>query len=391
MISVFALNCTYGQNKDFNFEYYNSKFDSIISVYSTDIHMEVKLFDISFNNSNVSDANKKKLIFIIKTMFEQDKYSNLYRVAHALLSKMWYSHFAERSTKIKRQLLELNLQYYFYPDGSDLISRKFSDLSIKNYYTEKSKKRIFEILKDEKTQKEYNAWLLREKSILENENICEILTQWIVNNRKIKNDTIIERVKDSVCTNYILSEAKRMLAEQQIEPKLVLVTGFLGMKECIPTLQNNLQKLIFAEYQPRGMEKAYRFALAKLGDKTQYQYLLDTFISTHSVRDVENYLSYFRDDKITWRFIDVNYSSGEKIRPSSADNEGIPSTIYTMDIICPFIKDLPKELNNPYYLDKNVEMKDFYKWEKPLYEWLMKNRDKIKFDYDINDGWFWSD
>jgi putative transposase len=60
-------------------------------------------------------------------------------------------------------------------------------------------------------------------------------------------------------------------------------------------------------------------------------------------------------------------------------------------IICPYIRDLPKELNNPYYIDTKAEMEDFHKWEKLLYEWLMKNRDSIKFNYDVNDGWFWSD
>ena len=65
--------------------------------------------------------------------------------------------------------------------------------------------------------------------------------------------------------------------------------------------------------------------------------------------------------------------------------------MFTVDVICPFIKDLPKELKNPYDIDKRAEMEDFNKWEKLLYEWIVKNRNSIKFNYNVNDGWFWSD
>ena len=389
-VICFCCDVIFAQDNNKNFEYYNSKIDSIVLAYSTEIYKRIGGLGISFYNSDLNNADKKKLIFKIRTMFEQDKYSNLYRVAHNLLYKMWYNISPiKNSTKIKQNLLDLNLEYYFYPDGSDLTNLNFFDLSIRNDYTERAKNRIFKILKDEKTQDEYNAWLLREKSIPENKRICESLAQWVINHKGIKNDTIIEWIKDSVCTEYISSEAKRMLAEEQIQPNLILMTGFLGMKECIPILQKNLQAEIAENKYYKDTEIAYRFALAKLGDKEQYRYLLDTFIYTHSVRSLQKYLSYFRDDKITWKFIDVSYHSSERIYTSSEDHEGIPSTIFTMDVICPYIKDLPKELNNPHGQPQG--MKKYYDWEKRLYEWLMKNRDSIKFNYDINDGWFWSD
>jgi hypothetical protein len=148
------------------------------------------------------------------------------------------------------------------------------------------------------------------------------------------------------------------------------------MKECIPTLQENLQKLI-AEQKQNDYEQAYRFALAKLGDKTQYEYILDTFIPTRHFDS--RFFSYFRDDRITWKYVDINYSSG-KFYTIYSEGEKVPASIITMDVICPFIKDLPKELENPVFQSGGDQR--FYKWEKKLYEWLMKNRDTIKFNYD---------
>jgi hypothetical protein len=97
------------------------------------------------------------------------------------------------------------------------------------------------------------------------------------------------------------------------------------------------------------------------------------------------YFAYFRDDNITWRYIDVNYSSNKNVQIFG--DGSIPSSLFTMDVIYPFIKDLPKELK---FKLSNTERED-YQWAEKLHEWLMKNRNSVKFNYDVNDGWFWSD
>jgi hypothetical protein len=199
----------------------------------------------------------------------------------------------------------------------------------------------------------------------------------------------------------MINYAKGILQEKQIEPDLILMIGFLNMQECVPTLQEKLQEFITKKTKNNkreeygvsiitmyiDYEQAYRFALAKLGDKAQRQYILDTFISTHYFD--KKFLSYFRDDSITWKYIDINYSRDKTIQVLS--DGGIPMSVYSMDAICPFIKDLPQELHNPNTQHHIRGMQKYYDWEKALHEWLTKNRDNIKFDYDVKEGWFWSD
>jgi hypothetical protein len=88
---------------------------------------------------------------------------------------------------------------------------------------------------------------------------------------------------------------------------------------------------------------------------------------------------------MTWKYVDINYSSG-KFYKIYSEGDKVPASIITMDVICPFIKDLPKELENPaFQLDDDQR---YDKWEKKLYEWLMKNRDTIEFNYDGDKIWY---
>jgi hypothetical protein len=290
--------------------------------------------------------------------------------------------------------LELYLKYYFYPGRYEyLINSDYNDLNIINDYTTRAKKRIFDMLKGNKTKEECNAWLLFEKSIPENFNRCKIIARQIVQRRKIQDDTLIKQITDSICVEYMINDVKRTLQEKQIKPNLILMTGFLGMKECVPTLQEKLQKTIATKKENKEKinillttncdnEQAYRFALAKLGDKTQYQYILDTFISTRYFD--KKFLSYFRDDKITWKYIDAVYYSKENFYDGDIY---IPAILYTMDAICPYIKDLPKELQ---FKRSGTKVGDC-KWAETLHEWLIKNRDDVKFDYYGKKDGYWSD
>jgi hypothetical protein len=296
-------------------------------------------------------------------------------------------------------LLELFLKYYFYPGQRGyLISSYYDDLNIRNDYTVTAKKRIFDILKGKKTKDEYNAWLLYRKSIPENFNSCKRIAEQIMRKRKIQDDTIIKKLTDSIYAENMTKDTKERVQSEQIKPDMILMTGFLNMKECFPTLKEKLEEYVIENAKRKNErehgisiwtgeldhEQSCRFALAKLGDKTQYQYILDTFIPDYYFD--RKFLSYFRDDDITWKYIDINYSPDKTIQILS--DGGIPMTLYCMDVILPFVKNAPKELHNPFWTSKTDE--ENYKWAESLYAWIMKNRENIEFDYNVKKGWFWS-
>jgi hypothetical protein len=268
-----------------------------------------------------------------------------------------------------------------------------------NDYTRAAKKRIFDMLKGKKTQEEYNAEILYQASIPVNVRSFERKVEQTIKRRKIQDEITIKKITDSIYVEEMINYAKGILQEKQLEPDLILMTGFLNMKECIPPLQEKLQEFVTEKTknnnkQEYGItiktrdlacmeEQACRFALAKLGDKTQYKYILDTFIPTRYFD--KKFLSYFRDDKITWKYIDVNYLPNETIQVLT---EGAPMTVYCMDVILPFIKNSPVELHNPFWTSKTEA--ENYRWAEALHDWLMKNRDSVKFNYDAKEGWFWS-
>jgi hypothetical protein len=403
---LFAVNLcicisTYAQDKSLNIRYYNAKLDSVIYKYSIGINKNPYSDIRDFYDANLSETDRKKIIIRIKQLFEQDKYSNLYSLARITLYDLWQIYPVKNTTKIKQSLLELFLKYYFYPGQRVyLISSDYNDLNITNNYTTASRKRIFDILKGEKTQEEYNAEILFQESIPVNVNSFKRAVEQTIKRQKIQDDSIIKKVTDSIYVEDMINYAKDILDEKQIESDLILMIGFLNMKECVPTLGEKLQEIIIKttknnrdeEYGVAiktiniDHEQAYRFALAKLGDKTQRQYILDTFISTHYFD--KKFLSYFRDDSITWKYIDDVYNSKAEFPNYSSY---IPATIYAMDAVCPFIKDLPRELHNPHHQHHIQGMQKYYDWEKALHEWLMKNRDKVTFDYDGKKDWFWAD
>ena len=381
-VTCFCCDVIFAQNNSKNLEYYNAKLDSVILKYSIDTNKNPFNDVCNFDNADLTEMDRQKIIDKIKNLFEQDKYSNLHSLAHVALYNLWQIYPIKNTAKIKQKLLELFLKYYFYPGQRGYpISSDYSDLNIRNDYTKQAKKRIFNMLEGDKSQEEYAANLLFVKSIPEYMNSCERRARRVISKQQAPNDTIFEHIKDSFCNEYILNTAKTVLAEEQIQSDIILMAGFLGMKECIPTMQKNLQAEIAENKYHRNTEIAYRLALAKLGDKEQYQYTLDTIISTEYF--TKNFLSYFRDDNITWRYVNANYSS------SGSYYNGdfyVPMRLYTMDAICPFIEDMPKDLKF-----KRKTKNEDYKNAETLYEWLMKNRDSVKFNYDVNDGWFWSD
>jgi len=332
---------------------------------------------VGFDNSNLKTEEKKKLIDKIEKLFQQKEYANLYCWGHQILRDMWWMYPDNNSLEIKQMLMELYLQYYFYPGTQQIIASY--ELGSQSYYNKKTRQRIVEILEGKKTEEEFNAYSMYDKSMLITYKSVWTEAAQIMKKQEIKNDTILRQIRDSIIIESSNKSAKLILESLQVEPELIKMVGLLDMKECIPILQQNLQSCPEEEYRTR--ERAYRWTLARLDDKEQRQYIMDNFMN-YPYFNTSDFV-YFRDNEMVWRYIDVNYSFDRSVQ---IDSEGtIPAALMTMSDVYPFIKNLPKELKYSYSSDMN----DHYKWAKELYEWLMANKSKVKFDYEGKKDFPW--
>ena len=388
---MFAMLSSNAQTRK-DFECLNSQIDSVVSVYSTEGYKSsYNLYNI-FYNVDITEKEKEKIIKKIEKMFMQNKYINLYTMGHYLIDEMWYPYPNANSTKTNQMLLELYLKYYFYPyrANDNLVDGFYYDLKRKENYTDKSKKRIIEILENNKMQKEFDLWLKYNKNIFTPSYMNLDYAKQIMKKREIQNDTILLQIQDSLLTDRVYTETKTSFELLQIQnPKLILIVGFLDMKECVPIMQKNLQAFIEAKqddyyWMEYNYQRAYRFALAKLGDTIQRKYVLDNYMG---IRNFDrNLFAYFRDDEMMWKFIEVNYHSPKTI-PTDG-NGGIQSYLRTMNDVYPFVENVSEYLVFPYMSN---DMNEHYKWAKLFYEWLMENKQNIKFNYDgdKSEKWFW--
>ena len=388
LILLFTLSAygLYAQQQG-DFTYINHRIDSLTQVYSTKEFKSISGTYVRFDNSNLSTEEKRKLIAKIRKLFEQNTYSNLYLLGHRILYDMWWMWPNNNSLEIKQELMELYLQYYFYP-GRDQIIQVYI-LNIGQYYylnngtsfSNKARQRIKDILENKKTKEEYEAWLQYNKTIPSYISICTKIAKELMKKRGIQNDTIFQQIRDSVYSKYVYDEVKKDLESLQIKPDLIRMIGLLEMKECIPVLKQNLQECLQNE-RLEERRKAYRYALARLGDKEQRQYILDHLMhignNNHSDEKYfdEKDFFYFKDDEMIWRYIDVNYFSKKEIAIFSDYN--ISASLKTMSNIYPYIKNLPERLTYPDR--RNSEKEE--KWAQSLYEWLTANKDTVEFDYE---------
>ena len=374
------INLSAQVKRDFN--YYNKQIDSLIYVYSVDTLKNIQTLSRNFHHSHLTDKEKKKLISRIEKMFKQKEYVNLYRLGHRLLYNMQWVFPQENSLEIKQALLETYLQYYFYPG----VNHSFiggDDFSSALYYTPKAKKRTKEILEEKKTEAEYEAeFLFNQSANLKYPERGLKEAKQIMKKQNIEGEEALKQIRDSLLKAQNIRFAEESVKSLHIQPGLVKMIGLLKMKECMPVLKANLQ-LCVQENCRDGRVEAYRYALAKLGDEEQRQYILDNLMDV-SEFDEKDFI-YFRDDEIIWKYVDINYGFG-KVYP--VDSQGnMPADVKIMDAVYPFVKNVPEEL--VYVPHKLREMKNFNQWAKSFYEWLMENRDTIEFDYDGEKKWFW--
>jgi hypothetical protein len=373
------------QKKDF--EYYSSRIDRIASVYSTEDHKEIGIIPLSFWKADLSLHEREQIVSKIRKLFEQDKYINLYRIGHRLLKIMWYSERHEYDIKpfsleIQQMLMELNLQYYFYPGSYDIISGVHYHPEEKKIYTPKARKRMVEILENKKTGEEYEIFLKYYKSLPHTYKTAS----WeyaarLMKKRGIRDTSVLKHLRDSLLNDDLVKGAKQNFEEKRASPELIQMTGYLEMEECIPALKQQLAYCTENEC-PDG-NWAYRYALACMGDIEQRQYIWNNLILIEKFSPFD--FAYFRDDGLIWHFISVNYGSGKRISVMSDTYLG--ADLLTMDEVYPYIKNVPPELE--FSLWRGEGMPKHYAWAKSLHEWLMANKEKVEFDYDGRKKWFW--
>ncbi|GHT76726.1 hypothetical protein FACS189463_2360 [Bacteroidia bacterium] len=393
------LSCTINaqiQTTARDYTYYNQAIDSLILAYSVDEFNEGggKYF-FTHEDEHLNTKEKKKLIDKIRKMFEQKDYTNLYYLGHNLIFNLYvYQNWYRKNTlEIRQVLMELYLQYYFYPGintfNSSLV--KNNHLESKSDYTKKAKQRIVEILEDKKTEEEYELYLKYIKSLpLAYKQMSWEDAARIMKKREIQNNDVLKQIRDSLLTDYINRDAKQDFESLCIEPELIKMIGLLDMKECIPILKRDLDSCILKLQGPQNNEyywfprvKAYRDALVCLGDKKQRQYMLENLMNIGEFSRED--FAYFKDDEMIWRYIEVNYFSKNIIHLFS-EGEGNPASLMTMNNVYPYIKNLPKELKHTDYVqDDQYENK----WADILYKWLIANKTTVAFDYEGKKEWPW--
>ena len=349
--------------------------DSLITVYSVDkIKTDEKthLFRNHFDQLTAKD--KLKLIAKIEKMFEQTEYTNLYLLGSELINDLYSYHKKDNTIEIQQKLMELYLKYYFYPPQKTFIVQYADNNSMVNY-SSKAKKEILKILKGEKPKQTFDLWLKYNQSFTLKYDIAdkEDTTQIMVE-KGVQNDERIRQIKDSLYMVSTNRMAKEDFESLKISNNLVRMTGLLDMKECIPYLQQELSA-ITDEDECRCRERSFRFALARLGDKEQKAHIMENYMNyPYFERDD---FAYFRDDDMMWKFIEANYHSNKMVKITSDFDLKIPSRLKAILDVYHFLKDVPKELEMP--LSEGIN--DHYQWAKSLYEWLVANKDNVKFDY----------
>jgi hypothetical protein len=356
-----------------DYAYYIYKIDSLTALYSVDSIANVRN-NFTFRDAKLSIPEKKKLIDKIRKLFEQKQYVNLYTLGRRLMYNMYFEQWRDNPVEIKQQLMDIYLQYYFYPG----MRSSLFGTTIENWinFSKKGKKRLVELLEDKKTDEDYELCLKFCKSTYLNFNYSESLwreASSIMKKGEVQNDTILTQIKDSLLNMRVSNRAKNYLESFKIENKLIRMIGFMDMKECIPIMQRKLQEGV--DNDNRGEpEKSYRCALARLGDKEQRQYILDHLMDIEEFD--RNDFIYFQDDEMIWKYIAVNYFSDKNIPVFSSVY--LPSSFMTINNIYPYIKNLPKELEYP---KDDKERKIRFAWAESVYNWLITNKKAVIFDY----------
>ncbi|MDR0604726.1 MAG: hypothetical protein LBG80_10525 [Bacteroidales bacterium] len=360
-----------------DFRYYKSSIDNIASYHSVDTIRRDNI-RLSFQDADLSLKEQKQIVYAIRRLFEQDRYSNLHWVGYELLDIMWCTN--QNPLEIRKMLMETFLQYYFYPEHhASLVEIHNSESRFD--YTNKAKKRIREILEGKKTKEEYVLHFLRNRTIYNKPQIGWDEAARIMKTREMRNTTVLKQLRDSILETYVVRDSKREFEAARIKPNLIKMIGLLEMTECIPVLKQKLAECVKTGDCLYGEEKACRYALARLGDEEQRQYILETMNIHNFAR--QDFL-YFKDDEIIWRYIDVGYLPGEKI--SVLSDVDLDATLLSMNDVYPFIKNVPPELICPTE-SYNIEVGG--RWAKLFYEWLMENRDHIEFNFEGEKKWFW--
>jgi len=112
LIALFSGEIQAQQQKDY--AYCIAQIDSLITVYSVDTIADIS-YNFSFQYADLSIDEKIKIINKIQTLFEQKQNTNLYAFGGILMNSMYFDQWNDNPVEIQQLLMDIYLQYYFYP------------------------------------------------------------------------------------------------------------------------------------------------------------------------------------------------------------------------------------------------------------------------------------
>ena len=343
-----------------------------------------KEHSIYIRDMELNDSDKLKFVKKIEELFQQKNCTELYRKGSGLLNVLFFYERDNISPIVRQKVIELYLKYYFYP----YMDNGYIGYAQAGDFNEEAQKRLIEILEEKKTKEEYELYVRNARDILEPTERAWSEAARIMEKSGREGDDMLKQIRDSILeVRDIPSLAKRDFDYVRINEYLITRIGDLGLKNSIPTLQTALFACKGDNCQPN-IENTYRITLARLGDKEQYDYMIDNMLEI----DIFNagYFSYFRDDALIWKYIEKNYTSKKGIWIHS--DFAFPANFMTINNITPYVKNLPFELHYDNYGIRGAPNDDeWFKrqqlWCKDVYKWLMENKDTVKFDYDGEKKW----
>ena len=363
-------------------ELYLSEIDQMLEDCATGEKFLSENYPLSLENvAKFSNSEKLEYIAKIEDLFLQEKCMQLYREGNKLLNALFfYERHNSSSLVVRQKLVEVFLKYYFYPymqEGRIIYATK-------DDFTQKAQKRLIEVLDEKKTEKEYELYVKDAREIITPTDRGWREAAKIMKESGRVGDDVLMQIRDSIIENRdIPIKAKGGFDLAQMNIYLLYRIGDLNLKKAVPVLQKNLSVRQENDSWRSDEEYSYRITLVRLGDKEQYNYMVNNMLDI----DVFNvwHFPYFHDDAVIWKYIELNYNSDRMI-DTGLSGVRYPADFMTIHNIAPYIKNLPENLQFP---TKDLSRDNQIAWGKKVYKWIMDNKDTVEFDYDKEKKWFW--
>ena len=362
-----------------NLDYYNKQIEMLIEDCSAGELKKDYYIIIDFADAILSLSEKEEVIKKIESLYKQEDCIWLYESISYSINNFFFHARKDSTPVIRQKLVELYLKYYFYP----YLRSSYIPYASKEDFNPNAQKRLIEILEGKKTKEEYELYVKKWRELEQKSEFGWSEATRIMKESNREGDDVLKQIRDSIIeTREIPMMAHREFDRQQISEWLVFVMGDLELKNSIPALQKALMACEENNCQP-ALENSYRITLARLGDKEQYNYMVNNMLDI-DIFNVWHFI-YFRDDELIWKYLELNYDPKRKV-PSGLSGVSLPADFMTVQNIAPYIKNLPEDLQFP---TKARYVSEQEAWGKEVYKWLIENKERVEFDYDGEKNWFW--